>query len=78
MGERIFVWARRRPQGILDGIAKGVDEEPGGNPPPKTVAGSIPFTLITYSYVTIYSVEEDSVIVTTVVHGSRDFSALKF
>ncbi len=34
--------------------------------------------IITYSYATIYYVEEDSVIVTTVIHLARDFSALKF
>ena len=31
----------------------------------------------TFSYATIYYVEEDSVIVTTVVHFARDFAALQ-
>lgn len=34
--------------------------------------------VITYSYATIYRVEEDAVYVTNVLHLARDFSALKF
>lgn len=34
--------------------------------------------IITYSYGTIYYVEDDSVIITTVLHLARDFSAIKF
>ena len=34
--------------------------------------------IITYSYATIYYVDSDSVIATTVLHLARDFSAIKF
>lgn len=34
--------------------------------------------IISYSYATVYYVEEDCVIVTTVLHLARDFSAIKF
>ena len=33
--------------------------------------------IITYSYATLYYVEEDFVVVSTVIHLSRDFNALK-
>jgi plasmid stabilization system protein ParE len=34
--------------------------------------------IITYSYATVYYVEEDRVIVTTVLHLARDFSAISW
>jgi plasmid stabilization system protein ParE len=34
--------------------------------------------IITYSYATIYYVEDDEVIVTTVLHLARDFSSIKW
>ena len=34
--------------------------------------------IITYSYATIYRVENDAVYVTNVLHLARDFNALKF
>ncbi len=34
--------------------------------------------VITYSYATVYRVEEDAVYVTNVLHLARDFNALKF
>lgn len=34
--------------------------------------------VISYSYAIVYYVENDSVIVTTVLHLARDFSAIKF
>lgn len=34
--------------------------------------------VITYSYATVYRVEEDAVYVTNVLHLARDFKALKF
>lgn len=64
---------------ILDDIERLRDFPDSGAKLSNKVGFDVKYRYImTYSYVTVYFVENDFVNVTTVVHGARDFSVLKF
>lgn len=64
---------------ILQDMERLVDFPESGNKLSNKIRFEVKYRyIITYSYASIYYVEDDSVIVTTVLHLARDFSAIKF
>lgn len=64
---------------ILSDMERLVDFPESGNKLSNKIRFEIKYRyIITYSYASVYYVEDDSVIVTTVLHLARDFSAIKF
>lgn len=64
---------------ILSDMERLVDFPESGNKLSNKIRFEVKYRyIITYSYALVYYVEDDSVIVTTVLHLARDFSAIKF
>ena len=64
---------------ILSDMERLVDFPESGNKLSNKIRFDVKYRyIITYSYASVYYVEDDSVIVTTVLHLARDFSAIKF
>lgn len=64
---------------ILQDMERLVDFPESGNKLSNKIRFAVKYRyIITYSYAVIYYVENDFVIVTTVLHLARDFSAIKF
>lgn len=64
---------------ILQDMERLVDFPESGNKLSNKIRFQVKYRyIITYSYASIYYVEDDEVIVTTVLHLARDFSAIKF
>ncbi len=64
---------------ILSDMERLVDFPESGNKLSNKIRFEVKYRyIITYSYASVYYVEDDSVIVTTVLHLARDFSAIKF
>ena len=64
---------------ILQDMERLVDFPESGNKLSNKIRFQVKYRyIITYSYASIYYVEDDAVIVTTVLHLARDFSAIKF
>ncbi len=64
---------------ILHDMERLIDFPESGNKLSNKIRIKVKYRyIITYSYATIYYVDSDSVIVTTVLHLARDFSAIKF
>ncbi len=64
---------------ILHDMERLIDFPDSGNKLSNKIRIKVKYRyIITYSYATIYYVDSDAVIVTTVLHLARDFSAIKF
>ena len=64
---------------ILSDMERLVDFPESGNKLSNKIRFEVKYRyIITYSYASVYYVEDDSVIVTTVLHLARDFSAIQF
>lgn len=64
---------------ILSDMERLIDFPESGNKLSNKIRFDVKYRyIITYSYASIYYVKDDCVIITTVLHLARDFSAIKF
>ncbi|MCM1043791.1 MAG: type II toxin-antitoxin system RelE/ParE family toxin [Corallococcus sp.] len=64
---------------ILHDMERLIDFPQSGNKLSNKIHFDVKYRyIITYSYATVYYIDGDAVIVTTVLHLARDFSAIKF